>query len=48
MGLRISKEDALLSPGSALREQGKAMATEGMEGMGNGKAMFTIRVIRCS
>jgi hypothetical protein len=48
MGLRIGKEDTLFSPGLTLREQGKAVAVEGMEGMGNGKAMLTIRVIRCS
>ncbi|GHO57643.1 hypothetical protein KSB_61180 [Ktedonobacter robiniae] len=48
MGLRISKEDTLLSPGAVLREQGEAVPAERMEGMSNGKAMFTIRVIRCS
>jgi hypothetical protein len=48
MGLRIGKEDPLLSPGSTLRKQGKTVATEGMKGMGNGKALLPIQVIRCS
>ncbi|GHO81918.1 hypothetical protein KSD_96890 [Ktedonobacter sp. SOSP1-85] len=48
MSLQISKEDALLSPGPALREQGKTVAAERMERMDNGKAMLTIRVIGCS
>ena len=48
MALRISKEDPFLSPGSALREQGKVLATKRMKGMGDGKARLTIRAIRCS
>jgi len=42
LGLRIGKEDALFSPGPALREQGKALATEGMERMRNGKGVLSI------
>ena len=48
MCLRIKKEDTLLSSGKALCQQGEGLATQGMKGMGNGKAMLTIRVIRCS
>ena len=48
MGLRIGKEDSLFSPGNVLGQQGKDVATQGMEGMGDGKALLTIRVIRCS
>lgn len=48
MCLWIEKEDTLLSPGKALRQQGKGLTTEGMKGMGNGEAMLTIYVIRCS
>lgn len=48
VGLRISKEDSLLSPSKALCQQGKGLATQGMKGMGDGKAVLTIRVIRCS
>ena len=42
MCLRISKEDALFSPGPALREQGKALATKGMKRMRNGKEVLSI------
>ena len=48
MGLRISKEDPLFSPGPALREQGKTVASEGMERMGNGEGGLPICVTRCS
>ena len=40
MGLRICKEDALFPPGPALREQGKALAAEGMERMSNDKGVL--------
>ena len=46
MGLLIGKEDALFSPGKALGQQGKGLATQGMKGVSDGKALLTIRVIR--
>ena len=48
VGLLIGKEHPLFAPGKALGQQGKGVATEWMKGMGDGKAMLTIRVIRCS
>jgi len=45
---RISKEDPLFSPGKALGEQKKGLTTQRMKRMGDGKAMLTIPVIRCS
>jgi hypothetical protein len=48
MGLRISKEDPLFSPGKTLGQQKKGLATQRMKGVSDGKAMLTIRVIRCS
>ena len=48
VGLLIGKEHPLFAPGKALGQQGKGVATEWMKGMGDGKAMLSIRVIRCS
>ncbi len=42
MRLRVCKEDALFSPGPALREQGEALTTEGMKRMRNGKGVLSI------
>ncbi len=48
MALRVRKENPLLSPGSALREQEKAVAAEGMKGMDNGKGLSPIHATGCS
>jgi len=48
MRLWIGKEDTLLSPGKVPCQQGKGLTTDGMKGMGNGEAMLTMYVIRCS
>jgi hypothetical protein len=46
--LWIRKEDPFFSPGQALGQEGKGVAVEGMKRMGNGEALLTILVIRCS
>jgi len=46
--LLIGKEHPLFAPGKALGQQGKGVATKRVKGMGDGKALLTIRVIRCS
>ncbi len=48
MGLRIRKEHTLFSPGKTLGQQKKGLPTQRMKGMRNGKAMLSIRGIRCS
>jgi len=48
VGLLIGKEDTLFSPGQALGQQGKGMPIQRMKGVDDGKAVLTIRVIRCS
>ena len=48
MSLRIRKEDPFLPPGKAVCQEGKDVAMQGMKGMGDGEALLTIRVIRCS
>ena len=48
MRLWIRKEDAFFSPGKALGQKRKGLAVEGMKRMGNGEALLSIQVIRCS
>jgi hypothetical protein len=47
-GRRVLKEHPRLSPGTPLHEEGKLLAGQGMERMGDGEAKFPIWVIGCS
>jgi hypothetical protein len=48
VGLRIGKEDPFFPPGKPLCQEGKGVTMQRMKGMGDGEALLTIRVIRCS
>jgi hypothetical protein len=45
---RVLKEHPRLPPGTPLHEEGKLLAGEGMEGMGDGEAKLPICVMGCS
>jgi hypothetical protein len=45
---RVMKEHPRFPPGTPLREEGKLLAGEGMEGMGDGEAQLPIRRMGCS
>jgi hypothetical protein len=45
---RVLKAHPQLPPGTPLREEGKLLAGEGMEGMGDGEAKLPIRLMGCS
>ena len=47
-GRRFLKEHSQLSPGPPQQDDGKLLAGQGMERMGDGEAKFPIWVIRCS
>jgi hypothetical protein len=47
-GGRVQKKHPRLSPGTPLSEEGKQLAGEGMEGMGDGEAKLPIRLMGCS
>jgi hypothetical protein len=45
---RVMKKHPRFPPGTPLREEGKLLAGEGMEGMGDGEAKLPIRLMGCS
>jgi hypothetical protein len=45
---RVLKEHPRLPPGTPLHAEGKLLAGEGMEGMGDGEATLPIRLMGCS
>jgi hypothetical protein len=45
---RVLKEHSRLSPGTPLSEEGKLLAGQGMERMGDGEAKLPIWVMGCS
>jgi hypothetical protein len=47
-GSRVMEEDPRFPPGQALSHEGKPLAAERVEGMGNGENKLPIRVIGCS
>jgi hypothetical protein len=44
----VMKEHPRLPPGTPLHDEGKLLAGEGMEGMGDGEAKLPIRLMGCS
>jgi hypothetical protein len=47
-GGRVMTEHPRLTPGQPLGYEGKLLAGEGMERMGDGEVQFPIRIIGCS
>ena len=44
---RVLKEHSRLTPRTPLHDEGKLLAGEGMEGMGDGEAKLPIRLMGC-
>jgi hypothetical protein len=45
---RVMKEDPRLPPGKPLHDEGKLLAGQGMERVGDGEAKLPIRLMGCS